>query len=127
MARRRDPRPTDSFLDRIPAPGLPSNASVPQTLRLPSPGELRRGIVIAWKPANFGVYRAIIDRLQPAERFRMETQFGAFEMSAAEFATTFPNILASESYRTGSPRQHGHCVYVVGPPPATAMRFKVPH
>jgi hypothetical protein len=80
--------------------------------------------VIAWAPANFGIYRFVIDRLQPAERFRVETQFGNYEMSAAEFHGTFPGIVGSASYQTGSPAQHGHCVYVVGPPPAAAAQFK---
>jgi hypothetical protein len=70
------------------------------------------------------MYRSVIERLEPAERFRVETQFGAFEMSAAEFHSTFPNIVDSASFQTGSPRQHGKCVYVVGPPPAFAARFK---
>ena len=123
MARRS--KPTDVFMNRIPRGGVPSDASVPQTLRLPSPDEVKRGIVIAWAPANFGIYRSVIERLQPTERFRVETQFGAYEMSADDFHTTFPNIVASASYHSGSPRQHGKCVYVVGPPPAVAARFKV--
>jgi hypothetical protein len=123
MARRG--RATDVFMDRIPRGPVPREASVPRTLRLPTPDETQRGIVIAWAPANFGVYRAVIERMQPHERFRIETQFGAYEMSAGEFEATFPGILRSASYQTGSPRQHGRCVYVVGPPPADAKQFKV--
>lgn len=117
-------KPTDPFMNRIPRGGVPSDASVPRTLRLPSPDEATRGVVIAWAPANFGMYRSVIERLQPAERFRVETQFGAYEMSADEFHSTFPNIIDSASYQTGSPRQHGKCVYVVGPPPAASAKFK---
>jgi hypothetical protein len=123
MARR--PRPTDVFMNRVPRRSLPSNASEPRSLRLPTPDEAKRGIVIAWAPANFGMYRAVIERLQPNERFRVETQFGPYEMSAQQFEQTFPNIVASPSYQTGSPRQHGACVYVVGPPPQEANQFKV--
>jgi hypothetical protein len=112
-------------MDRIPAPGLPANATVPRTLRLPTPKENARALAIAWAPANFAVYRSVIDRLRPDERFRMETRFGAFELSASDFVRTFSNIVNSESYQTGSPGQHGHCVYVVGPPPKEAFRFKV--
>lgn len=118
-------RPTDVFLDRVPRPGLPEDATVPRSLRLPTPEEGRRGIVIVWAPANFGIYRAIVDRLQPNERFRVETQFGPYEMSAAEFHESFPSIVRSASYRTGSPAQHGKCVYVVGPPPTAAAKYRV--
>lgn len=107
-------KPTDQFMNRLPRPGVLPDCSVPRGLRLPTPDEAKRGM-----------YRAVIDRLQPNERFRVETQFGAYEMSAAQFASTFPNIVASASYREGSPRQHGKCVYVVGPPPDAARRFKV--
>ena len=119
------PRPTDPFTNRVPRAGLPTNATIPRSLRMPTPEESRRGVVIAWAPANFGIYRFVIDRLQPQERFRVETQFGNYEMSAAEFDATFPRIVNSSSYQTGSPAQHGPCVYVVEPPPANAGQFKV--
>ena len=118
-------RPTDAFMGRMPRNPVPKDATVPRTLRLPTPDEKSRSIVIAWAPANFAVYRAVIDRLQPNERFRMETQFGAYEMSAAEFQAAFESIVRSASYQTGPPSQHGRCYYVVGPPPRAASAFKV--
>lgn len=114
----------DSFLGRLPTGDVPRTATVPRTLRLPSPDERKRGIVIAYAPANFAVHRAVIERLQPAERFRMETQFGAFEMSRAEFEREFRHIAETPSYRTGSPSMWGRCYFVQGPPPVGADRFK---
>ena len=92
---------------------------------MPTPDEAGRGVVIAWAPADSGLYRFVIDRLQPQERFRIETQFGNYEMSAAEFHATFPEIVSSTSYQTGSPAQHGRCVSLLGRRPAAAARFKV--
>ena len=100
--------PSDSFRDRLPTSDVHPRATIPRTLRLPTPDEADRGIAIAYSTANFTVYRAVIDRLRPAERFRLETQFGAYEMSRREFEQAFAGIIASRSYRTGSdsmPRQ----------------------
>jgi hypothetical protein len=117
--------PADPFLDRRPSTAIDPRATFPRTLRLPSPDEAARGIAIAYATANFTVYRAVVERLRPAERFRMETQFGAFEMSRAEFEQAFPGIVASASYATGSDSMPGRCYYVQGPPPTGAERFLV--
>lgn len=120
MANRR---PTADFEDRRPTSPLDPRATIPRTLRLPTVEEQRRGVVIAYAPANFAVYRAVIERLAPAERFRIETQFGDYEMSRLEFETAFSWILETDSYRTGSASMPGRCYYVQGPPPIGADRF----
>lgn len=112
------------FAERISKWPLPPNARLPRSLRQPTPDEQERGIVVAYENRNFAIYRAIIDRLGPNERFRMETQFGAFEMSADEVRANFPGIVNSESYLSGPPSQPGSCYYVVGPPPDAADRFR---
>ncbi len=117
--------PADPFRDRRPSTELDSRATFPRTLRLPAPDEAERGVVIAYATANFTVYRAVVERLGMTERFRMETQFGTYEMSRAEFETTFPSIAASASFRTGSPSMPGKCYYVQGPPPIGSDRFLV--
>lgn len=104
---------------------MPQTATVPRSLRLPSPDEAAAGIVIAYQTANFAVYRAVVDRLRAGERFRMETSFGAYEMSKVEFERAFPNIVASSSYSTGAPSMPGRCYHVVGPPPTVAAGFAV--
>ena len=117
--------PADPFRDRRPSTELDSRATFPRTLRLPAPDEAARGIVIAYATANFTVYRAVVERLGMTERFRMETQFGAYEMSRAEFETAFPSIAACASYLTGSASMPGKCYYVQGPPPIGSDRFLV--
>lgn len=121
----RGGHPADAFRDRRPSTELDPRATFPISLRLPTPEEAARGIVIAYATANFTVYRAVIERLAPTERFRMETQLGVFEMSRREFETTFASIAATASYRTGSPSMPGRCYYVQGPPPAGASVFRV--
>ena len=102
---------------------LDARARFPKSLRLPTPTEAARGIAVAYATANFAVYRAVVERLAPTDRFRMETQFGAFEMSRREFETAFPSIIATASYLTGSPSMPGRCYFVQGPPPAGASAF----
>ncbi len=123
MARRSSP--TDPFRDRVPASDVHPSATFPRTLRLPTPAETARGIAIAYSTANFTVYRAVVDRLRPGERFRVETQFGAYEIPRQGFETAFPGIVSSSSYRTGSDSMPNRCYYVVGPPPAAGQQFRV--
>jgi hypothetical protein len=115
-----------SFRDRRPRNELDRRATFPRSLRLPTDEESRRGVVVAYATANFAVYRAVVERLAPAERFRIETQFGPFEISRAEFEREFVWIAESASYATGSPSMPGRCYYVQGPPPAAAWAFAVP-
>ena len=115
--------PADPFRDRTPTTAIDARAAFPITLRMPNADEAARGIAIAYATANWTVYRAVIERLRPAERFRMETQFGVYEMSRAEFEREFASIVATASYSTGSPSMLGKCYYVQGPPPRGAERF----
>ena len=82
-----------AFRDRRPRAEVDPLATFPRTLRAPTPDESRRGVVIAYATANFTVYRALVERLAPAERFRVETQFGPFELSRAEFERAFSSIV----------------------------------
>lgn len=115
--------PTDIFTGRVPTSDFSKTATIPRSLRLPTPEEETRGIVIAYAPANFAVYRAVIERLQPAEQFRMETQFGVYEMSRADFERAFAWILETASYSIGSDSMPGRCYYVQGPPPRGSKTF----
>ena len=123
---RRD-HPADVFRDRLPTSDVPTTATFLETLRLPTPDERAEGVAIAYRTANFAVYRAVVDRLRTGERFRMETNFDTYVMSRSDLDETFPNIVASRSYSTGAPSMPGRCYYVVGPPPAAAARFAVRH
>ena len=128
--QRRPPDEQSQSLGRqvqgsSPDAGCPSIGDVP-----PNTSPSRAGRRKAWdrdrlRPANFAVYRAVIARLRPEERFRLETQFGASEMSRREFEDSFPGITASRSYRTGSDSMPNKCCYVVGPPPAASLAFLV--
>lgn len=117
--------PAEAFRDRIPAGDVPASATFPATLRLPTADEAAAGVAVAYRVANFAVYRAVVERLRSGEQFRMETSFGTYVMTREEFEETFPNIVRSASYSTGSPSMPGRCYYVVGPPPAAAARFAV--
>jgi hypothetical protein len=111
------------FAARRPMLPLDGRATLPRTLRLPTEAERSRGVVVAYATANWTVYRAVIDRLGRNERFRMETQFGNFEMSRGEFERAFSRIVQTASYQTGSPSMPGRCYYVQGPPPQGAEQF----
>lgn len=115
----------EAFLDRNLASPVPAKATIPRTLREPTPDEKQRGVAIAYAPANFAVYRAVIERLRAGERLRMETQHGTFEFSAADFYRAFPGIAASASFQRGADSMPNRCYYVVGPPPAAAAAFRV--
>jgi len=119
-------RGIQAFRDRRPRNELDQRATFPRSLRMPTGEESRRGVVVAYATANFAVYRAVVERLAPAERFRLETQFGPFEISRAEFEREFAWITESASYATGSPSMPGRCYYVQGPPPAAAWAFAAP-
>ena len=114
----------DRFVDRVPRTAFSPRARLPRTLRLPTPEERAHGIAIAYASRNFCVYRALVERLRDGELFRMETQFGAFEMSRVQFEHFFPGIVASTSYRVGPPSDPESCYYVVGPPPGAAYQFR---
>ena len=114
-----------AFLDRRPRREVPARATVPKTIREATEEERRRGVAVAYATANFTVYRAIVDRLAPGERLRMETQFGVYEFSAADFYEAFPGIAASASFTTGAPSMLDKAYYVVGPPPAAGEAFRV--
>ena len=123
MIRRSNP--VDMFRDRYPTGDVAPSATFPRSLRLPTSGEAAQGIAIAYATANFTVYRAVIDRLRPAEAFRMETRAGVYVMTRSQFEEAFPGIAASSSYRTGSDSMPGRCYYVTGPPPPGADRFRL--
>jgi hypothetical protein len=114
-----------AFRDRRPRGEVDPRATFPRTLRAPTLDESRRGVMIAYATANFAVYRALVERLAPAEQFRVETQFGPFELSRAEFERAFSSIVESASYSTGSPSMPGRCYFVQGPPPVAAWQFAV--
>ena len=117
MARPRSERDdAQGFMERH-APGVHPVARFPRTMRAATPDESQRGVVVGYSTANWTVYRAVVERLGPNERFHMETQFGPFEMSRQELEESFPGVVHSESYRTGPPSQPNSCYYVQGPPP----------
>jgi hypothetical protein len=42
--------------------------------------------------------REVIERLNPQDRFRVETPVGIFEMAKEDFYRVFPNVVQSKSY-----------------------------
>lgn len=118
-------RHLDQFKDRAPAAEIDPRATWPRGLRSPTSTEVARGVVVAYATANFAVYRSVVERLAPGERFRMETRFGAFEISRAEFDASFVSIAAAASYTTGSPSMPVRCYYVQSVPPAGASAYLV--
>ncbi len=115
----------DEFRHRAPLAEIDPRATWPRGLRSPSSTEVARGVVIAYATANFAVYRSVVERLAPGERFRMETRLGTFEISRAEFDASFASIAATASYATGSPSMPGRCYYVQSVPPAGASAYLV--
>lgn len=59
---------------------------------------------------------AIIEALEPAQRFAVITPEGTFEMSKADFYRAFPNVVGSRSYREAG-------VYHYPKVPAVALEF----
>lgn len=58
----------------------------------------------------------IIESLSDEDIFAVHTPYGVFQMSKAEYYTTFPNIVKSESYQKGR-------IYSMRTPTQKAMRF----
>jgi hypothetical protein len=99
---------------------------MPITLRAPLPDEASRGVAIAYWESNFTVYRGVIDRLAPGERFRMERGESAFEMSAPEFWAAFHHIASTRSFLTGTTSMPHGCYYTISrESPLEAERFRV--
>jgi hypothetical protein len=80
----------------------PAPLPLPRKSPPPAPEEQRRTAV-----PRANTYRAtrllfradVIEGLDDDESFRIETPEGAFEMTAAEFRETFPNVVESAAYR----------------------------
>jgi hypothetical protein len=90
----------------------------------PPPGNgtssgVRGPVSLVYSAKNLTFKRALIEALAPADRFRVETAFGAFEMARAEFEATFANVVASTSWS-----KYRYYVYS-GEPPAKAGRYRV--
>jgi len=54
---------------------------------------------VTYKSSRLKFRRKVIESLQPVDVFRVETEVGVFEISKANFYTTFPNVVQSASYR----------------------------
>lgn len=54
-----------------------------------------------YESSRFCFKRAVIEKLNSGEEFRMITPVGVFQMSKADFYREFPNVVASESYKRG--------------------------
>lgn len=107
-------------------PGVDLRAQLPtRTLREPTDDERQRGVAVAYRTKRFSLYRAVVERLQPGEKVRMEFEPDVSEMTRREIEHAFPNIVASASYRTGTRGAPGRCMYVQAVPPPAATPFKV--
>jgi hypothetical protein len=116
--------PTGGFLDRPHPAGLDPKASKPtKVLEEITEEQARRGVVFAYFNGNPTFYRSVIDRLQPGERVRNETNHGTFEYSRDEFLGELPEIANSDSYRVGPPSAPGSCRYTTGSPTPEMKRF----
>ena len=108
---------SSDFLRRPLPLGLDSRAVLPRQTRAPSPQEAARGVVCVYAVANPTFYRSIIDRLEPGERFRMESaQHGTYELTKDDFERELPGIATSRSYLQGPPSAPGTARYVQGRP-----------
>lgn len=116
----------EAFLSRTVRTDVHPLATIPAGLKAPSQVQAWRGVVIAYHVKQFAVYRAVIDRLAPGERFAVETIQGSFEMTADDFYNEFAHAAATPSYLTGTP-SHPHACYYVwsGQPPEMATPFLV--
>ncbi len=118
----RSLRVVQPVLDRTPSSDVHPQSRMPNTLRAPTPAEASRGVAIA----HFSVYRGIIARLRPGERFQMETRLGTYEMSARNFEGAFPNIIETPSYLTGTDSTPDGCYYSIPrTPPRQAAPLRV--
>jgi hypothetical protein len=114
-----------SVLDRPLPAGLDRRAGVPRTLRPPTAEEGARGVVVAWSNTNLTFYRAVIDRLLPDEKFRLETQHGTFEVTRDEFEKAVPSMVRSASYQRRSDAAPGAARYVTGRVPASISKYRI--
>ncbi len=102
------------------------DARLPDRMRDPTDEERARGVAVAYAVKNFTLYRAVVERLDPAESFRIETSKGTFEMTRGQVETTFPWITQTASYLTGPPSAPGTAYYTIsGAIPAGAEPFRV--
>jgi hypothetical protein len=60
----------------------------------------------------------VIEQLEPADHFRVDTPDGSFQMSKEEFYRDFANVIESKSYREGG-------VYHYPAPPQHTLKFLV--
>ena len=114
-----------SVLDRPLPAELDDRAGVPRSHRPPTDDERVRGVVVSYANANPTFYRALIDRLQPGEKFRIETAQGTFEMTRDEFETALPAMARSASYQHGTDGAPGAARYVTGRVPRAIDRYRV--
>jgi hypothetical protein len=114
-----------TILDRPLPAGLDDRAGFPRSHRPPSATEAARGVAIAYASHSPTFYRALIERLRPGEKFRLETQFGAFEMTRGEFETALPSMVRSNSYQQGTDGAPGAARYVTGRVPRTIEQYRV--
>jgi hypothetical protein len=56
--------------------------------------------VVAYRSTRLLFRADVIEPLTQSDRFQVETQVGTFEMSKADFYSSFANVVASESYQT---------------------------
>lgn len=122
-----DSAEVEAFLRRrLPADVHP-RARLPGTPTAPTASQARRNVVIAYRRTDFAIYRTVVDRLAPGERFALNTAHGIFEMSAHDIENDLADIAATPSYREGTDSQPHACHYVrSGEPPVEAIPFLVP-
>jgi hypothetical protein len=115
------------FLERPHPVDVDERASEPSPgAILPiTPSQTKRAVVYSFSAANPTFDRAIIERLAPSERIRMQTSnHGCFEMTRDEFEKELANIASSASYRTGPPAAPGTCRYTTGRVPPALEKFR---
>ena len=119
------PAGASSVFDRPLPAELDDRAGVPRSHRAPTDDERARGVVVSYTNANPTFYRAVIERLQPGEKFRIETAQGTFEMTRDEFETALPAMARSASYRRGTDGAPGAARYVTARVPRTIDQYRV--
>lgn len=81
-------------------------------------GRIERNIAVSYTATRLAFKADLIEPLALSARFRVVTAVGTFEMSKAEFYSTFPNVVKSKSYRE-------HRLYHYPSLPTAAEKFRV--
>jgi hypothetical protein len=76
------------------------------------------GVAASYRYSRLCFKADVIEPLQDDEVFEVVTPVGRFQMTKSEFYESFPNVVATSSYRVGR-------IYHFPKVPAAAMRYRI--